>query len=75
MFPDGMINICRDCVRDEVDIEDIEQVISFLRQIDKPFIQSYWDEALVNKRGSHPLGEYIRKVNSLSQLKEQRLQQ
>lgn len=67
MFPDGMINICRDCVRKEVDVEDIEQVISFLRQIDKPFIQSYWDEALKSDR--HPLGEYIRKVNSLSQMK------
>lgn len=67
MFPDGMINICRDCVRNEVDTNDIEQVISFLRQIDKPFIQNYWDEALKSNR--HPLGEYIRKVNSLSQMK------
>lgn len=67
MFPDGMINICRDCVRKEVDVEDMEQVIGFLRQIDKPFIQSYWDEALKTDR--HPLGEYIRKVNSLSQMK------
>lgn len=67
MFPDGMINICRDCVRKEVDVEDMEKVISFLRQIDKPFIQAYWDEAL--KTDKHPLGEYIRKVNSLSQMK------
>lgn len=70
MFPDGMINICRDCVRAEVNVEDMEQVISFLRQIDKPFIQSYWDEAVNNKFGRHPLGEYIRKVNSLSQVKD-----
>ncbi|MER2007476.1 MAG: hypothetical protein ABS939_08480 [Psychrobacillus sp.] len=69
MFPDGMINICRDCVRDEVDVEDMEQVIGFLRQIDKPFIQAYWDEAVNNKFGRHPLGEYIRKANSLQQMK------
>jgi len=67
MFPDGMINICRDCVREEVDVNDIEQVIGFLRQIDKPFIQNYWDEAL--QSNNHPLGEYVRKVNSLSQMK------
>jgi hypothetical protein len=67
MFPDGMINICRDCVREQVDVEDMDSVIGFLRQIDKPFIQSYWDEALQSEK--HPLGEYIRKVNSLSQLK------
>lgn len=68
MFPDGMINICRDCVKEQVDIENIEQVISFLRQIDKPFIQSYWDSALDS--GRYPLGEYVRKVNSLSQMKD-----
>ena len=69
MFPDGMINICRDCVRKEVDVENIESVISFLRQIDKPFIQKVWDESVNNSRGNHPLGEYVRKINSLSQLK------
>lgn len=67
MFPDGMINICRDCVRENVDVESIEQVIAFLRQIDKPFIESYWNEALQTNR--HPLGEYIRKINSLQQVK------
>jgi len=67
MYPDGMLNICRDCVREQIDVEDIGQVISFLRQIDKPFIQNYWDEACKSK--NHPLGEYIRKVNSLQQVK------
>jgi hypothetical protein len=67
LFPDGMINTCRDCVREQVDVEDMEQVISFLRQIDKPFLQDYWDVAVKSK--NHPLGEYIRKVNSLSQMK------
>jgi hypothetical protein len=67
LFPDGRINICRDCVRAEVDVENIESVISFLRQIDKPFVESYWNEAV--QSGKHPLGEYIRKINSLSQMK------
>jgi len=67
LFPDGMINTCRDCVRKQVDVNDMEQVISFLRQIDKPFNQKYWDEALKSK--NHPLGEYIRKINSLNQVK------
>ncbi|QIW89904.1 putative small terminase [Bacillus phage Izhevsk] len=67
LFPDGMINTCRDCVRAQVDVNDMEQVISFLRQIDKPFNQKYWDEATKSK--NHPLGEYIRKINSLNQVK------
>lgn len=67
LFPDGTINICRDCVRAEVDIEDIEEVIGFLRQIDKPFVEKIWNESVLS--GKHPLGEYIRKINSLSQMK------
>ncbi|SDX95204.1 hypothetical protein [Thermoactinomyces sp. DSM 45892] len=68
LFPDGMMTICRDCVRKTVDVEDIEQVILFLRQIDKPFIKSYWNEALQTNK--HPLGEYIRKINSLHQIRD-----
>ena len=67
MFPDGMINICRDCVRQQVDTEDVEQVINFLRQIDKPFVEKYWTESV--QSGKNPLGEYIRKINSLQQMK------
>ena len=66
MFPDGMINICSDCVRKEVDIDNIDSVISFLRQIDKPFVQKQWETAVAS--GRYPLGEYIRKVNSLKQV-------
>ncbi|NUJ17389.1 hypothetical protein FKN04_12440 [Bacillus glycinifermentans] len=67
LFPDGMINICRDCVREQVDVDDLEAVIGFLRQIDKPFVEKIWNEAV--QSGRHALGEYIRKINSLQQLK------
>jgi hypothetical protein len=67
LFPDGMINICSACVREEVDVDDIEAVIGFLRQIDKPFVERIWNESV--QSGKYPLGEYIRKINSLSQLK------
>jgi hypothetical protein len=70
MFPDGMINICRDCVVKQVNLEDMDSVIGFLRQIDKPYIQKHWEESLTNKLGRYPLGEYIRKLNSLHQLKD-----
>lgn len=67
MFPDGMINICRDCVREQVDVTDVEEVVNFLQQIDKPFVESIWNESV--QSGRHPLGEYIRKINSLQQYK------
>lgn len=65
MFPDGMINICSHCVRDSVNIKNMDSVIGFLRQIDKPFVTRLWDEAMDS--GKYPVGEYIRKVNSLQQ--------
>lgn len=68
MFPDGMINICNVCVRDEVDVEDMESVWAFLRQIDKPFIQKYWDASVAS--GKYPLGTYIAKMNSLQQVND-----
>ncbi|AYP68243.1 hypothetical protein PQE75_gp236 [Bacillus phage vB_BcoS-136] len=67
LFPDGMINVCRDCVRESVNVNDIEQVIGFLRQIDKPFYQDEWEKALNGK--NHPIGSYLGKINSLQQYK------
>lgn len=67
LFPDGRINVCRDCVREEIDVENVEQVISFLRQIDKPFYQDEWEKALKGK--NHPIGAYLGKINSLQQYK------
>jgi hypothetical protein len=69
LFPDGMINVCRDCVRDSVNVDDVEQVIGFLRQIDKPFYQDEWNKALEGRDKKHPIGAYLGKINSLSQYK------
>lgn len=68
LFPSGRLTTCRDCLREQVDVEDINEVISFLRQIDKPYIEKYWNEAV--QSGKQPLGEYIRKVNSLPQVSD-----
>lgn len=67
LFPDGMINTCRDCVRKSVNINDVEQVIAFLRQIDKPFYQKEWDVAMEGADKKHPIGAYLGKINSLQQ--------
>jgi hypothetical protein len=69
LFPDGRINICRDCIREEIDIENLEQVIGFFRQIDKPFYQDEWETAMANKDKKHPIGAYLGKINSLQQYK------
>lgn len=64
LFPSGRINICSTCASKEIDENDIETVIKFLRQIDKPFIESVWNGAVLHKNNS--LGEYMRQINSLS---------
>src|SRR5690606_3912051 len=45
------------------------QVISFLRQIDKPFYQDEWNKALEGRDKKHPIGAYLGKINSLHQYK------
>lgn len=67
LFPDGAINTCRDCIRKDINIDDTEQVIGFLRQIDKPFYQDEWNKALEGK--NHPIGSYMQKINGLQQYK------
>ena len=67
LFPDGRMNICSDCVRKIVDVNSLDSVIDFLRQIDKPFLKTHWNSAIASNR--HPLGEYIRQMNSLSHVR------
>ncbi len=69
LFPDGMINICRDCVRESIDVDNIEDVVGFLRQIDKPFHQKEWEKALKGRDRRHPMGAYLGMINSLRQFK------
>ena len=69
LFPDGRIDTCRDCIRKSIDVDNVEQVIGFLRQIDKPFLQDEWDKALQNRDKKHPIGGYLGKINSLTQYK------
>lgn len=67
LFPDGRMNTCNDCLKESVDVHDTDSVIAFLRQIDKPYVATYWEEAMESEKS--PLGEYIRKINSLGQIK------
>lgn len=69
LFPDGRIDTCRDCVRATIDVENIEEVIGFFRQIDKPFLKDEWDKAFENRDKRHPIGNYLSKINALGQYK------
>lgn len=62
---DGRIPYCKDCLRDMVDIEDVDSIHDLLRTIDKPFLHDIWKKALDSDKET--FGEYMRMVCSLHQ--------
>jgi hypothetical protein len=67
MFPDGRAPICKTCIKDNLDVTDIASVKKVLRQIDKPFIFTEWQNAL--STGKEPFGTYLRMISGLHQYK------
>lgn len=63
MFPDGHINICKDCLKKSINVDSLEEVIGFLRQIDKPYIKKQWDIAYANRDKANPIGSYLRNLS------------
>jgi hypothetical protein len=66
--PDGKMNICKDCLKNMIDVNDDNTVISVLRQIDKPWVPEVWQKA--KESNNNPLGEYIKMMNSLPQYRD-----
>lgn len=67
MFADGVVPICKACIKIEVNEGGLEAVQRILRQIDKPLIMGVWNSAVTS--GKEPFGWYIRQINSLGQYK------
>lgn len=67
-YPDGKLNICKDCLKDMVDVDNLDSVLDMLRTIDKPFIDFLWDKA--KESTNHTMGEYLKLVNSLPQYRD-----
>lgn len=63
---DGKSPICKDCIKEMIDYEDMNSVYSILRTLDIPFILEYWNKAL-EKSDKDPFGNYMRMANSLRQ--------
>lgn len=67
LFTDGRSPICKTCINEKIDINNMETVYEILRQMDLPFIYDCWSKAVKNK-GSQ-FGHYMRMINSLHQYK------
>lgn len=50
LFPDGRLNMCSDCVKQEIDFTNISIANDFLRQMDMPFISDVWEASLKNDK-------------------------
>lgn len=64
---DGYVPLCKKCLKDMIDENNIESVKTTLQRIDKPFIAKVWKSAEENE--SETIGTYFRMINSLQQYK------
>lgn len=65
---DGYVPICKKCLKEMIDENNIESVKTTLQRIDKPFIAKVWKSAEENE--SETVGTYFRMINSLQQYKK-----
>jgi hypothetical protein len=67
MFVDKKVPLCKECIKKEINDEDLNTVKKILSQIDKPFIESEWFKAKSSDKES--FGWYLRQISSLPQYK------
>jgi hypothetical protein len=63
MFPLGKIPICKKCLAEMIDYDDINTIYTVLQSIDLPFFKNRWDETCKNNP-SNVFGNYLRLANS-----------
>lgn len=61
---DGRMQVCSECIADVYDVNRMDDVISLLRQVDRPFIQLVWDEQKDKHKDGFTIGKYLRIVSS-----------
>ena len=71
LFPDGKLNVCTECVKRDINFDDLNQVINFLRQIDRPFYLEQWEKAKA-KGTANPLSAYLSVVGVLKQYSDKK---
>lgn len=57
---DGKLPICKSCLLQMTDINDINSIKSTLRQIDRPFIDYVWEKS--KESDKHPIGVYLKNI-------------
>jgi len=63
LFPSGKINICKRCIAEMIDYEDINTIYMVFQSMDIPFFYNRWEEIKI-KNPKNPFGNYVRMANS-----------
>lgn len=58
---DERLRVCKKCLKDNTDINDIDSVKNTLRQVDKPYNVHLWESALTKP---DVIGEYFKLINA-----------
>lgn len=64
---DGKVPICKNCIKELIDYDDINSIYSVLQTMDIPFLYDYYNKSEDSKGDT--FGIYVRMCNSLPQLK------
>ena len=58
------LNVCKQCIQDLLDVNNISEVLLVLKALDIPFVEREWNR-LINRYGekSNIIGRYIAKMN------------
>lgn len=62
-FTDGYVPICKKCINEMADYNDINTIYTIMQSLDIPFFYNRWEE-YKKKTPNNPLGNYIRQANS-----------
>ena len=57
------LNVCKECIREMYEINNIEQAKIVLQALDMPFIEKEWNRLIDFYKNSNILGRYIAKMN------------
>lgn len=63
IFPSGRVPLCKNCIKELINYDDMETIYQVLRTIDKPFYYDYW-QGCIEKNPKDSFGNYIRMANS-----------
>jgi len=61
---------CKRCVKENVDLDNMDTLYGFLRTMDIPYLREFWKMA--NEAQNETIGTYLKNLNSLKQNKELR---